>query len=89
MEAFMDGEIEYFVAAPASDDDAVKPLVFCSFSKANRPRAWKSSDLRIQATLPLLAIDESSISKDGGEGHTKAERLIRVSIALRNGDGEE
>eukprot|EP00533_Pseudo-nitzschia_delicatissima_P003670 CAMPEP_0116108408 /NCGR_PEP_ID=MMETSP0327-20121206/16769_1 /TAXON_ID=44447 /ORGANISM="Pseudo-nitzschia delicatissima, Strain B596" /LENGTH=775 /DNA_ID=CAMNT_0003601317 /DNA_START=329 /DNA_END=2656 /DNA_ORIENTATION=- len=84
MEAFMEGKVEYFVAAPASETDEVKPLVFRSFSKLDRPRAWKNCDLRVQTTLPLLGIDESLISKD-----SKTERLVRVSMILKNSDGEE
>ena len=81
MEKFMDGEVEYYV--PAS---ATRPLIFRSFSKADRPKAWKGCDLRIQSTIPVLGIDPS-ISKDA-EGSDKSERLIRVSMALRDSDGD-
>lgn len=92
MEKFMDGEVEYFVPAPAVGEDnpetsAIKPLVFRSFSKADRPKAWKGCDLRIQSTIPVLGIDPS-ISKDA-EGSSESERLIRVSMALRSSDGDE
>ena len=97
MDAFMNGEVEYFIAAPAfqqenSESFAVRPLVFRSFSKSDRPRAWKNCDLRIQTTLPVLGIDDSSISKDGdfsGEGSNTSERLIRISMKLRNSNSEE
>ena len=86
MENFMSGEVEYFVSAPVD-----RPLVFRSFSKADRPRAWKGCDLRIQTTIPVLGVD-SSVSKDdhsgGREGSDKSERLIRVSMKLRSSDGE-
>ena len=91
MEKFMDGEVEYFVPTPAVGEDSpetstIKPLVFRSFSKADRPKAWKGCDLRIQSTIPVLGIDPS-ISKDA-EGSSKSERLIRVSMTLR-ADGDE
>lgn len=93
----MDGKVEYFVAAPAvrnksSETFAVMPLVFRSFSKSDRPRAWKSCDLRIQSTLPVLGIDDSSISKgdySSEDGSSKSERLVRVSMVLTTSyDGE-
>ncbi len=92
MEKFMDGEVEYFVSAPAIGEEnsgtcATRPLVFRSFSKADRPKAWKGCDLRIQSTIPVLGIDPS-IPKDA-EGSDKSECLIRVSMALRNSDGDE
>jgi hypothetical protein len=89
METFMDGKVEYFVQATA------RPLVFRRFSKTDRPKAWKNCDLRIQSTLPVLGIDDSSIGSESklehseSERYTNSERLIRVSMALRNRDGEE
>ena len=98
MESFMDGEVEYFVAAPVfwekvSETFVVRPLVFRNFSKSNRPRAWKNCDLRIQSTLPVLGIaDDSSIRKedhsDGNES-VNPDRIVRVSMALKSCDGEE
>ncbi len=91
MEAFMDGKVEYFVAASAAAIDAVKPLVFRSFSKVDRPKAWKNCDLRIQTTLPLLGVDDSNVSKDDNstrECSDKMEHLIRVSMALKNCDDD-
>ena len=92
MEAFMEGEVEYFVTASVTGTDAVQPLVFRSFSKADRPKAWKNCDLRIQTTLPLLGVDDSKVSnndKATGEGFDKTEHLIRVSMALKQCDDEE
>jgi hypothetical protein len=89
MEVFMDGKIEYFVEATA------RPLVFRRFSKTDRPKAWKNCDLRIQSTLPVLGIDDTSIGNGSklehseSESCTNSEHLIRVSMALRNRDGDE
>ena len=85
MEGFLDGRVEYFLSAPTFLDESSnsfipKPLVFRTFSKTNRPRAWKSCDLRIQSTLPVLGINDSN----GGGSDNAPQRLIRVSMALRN-----
>ena len=47
MDTFMDGNVEYFVTMPTRFDKEngnfiPTPLVFRKFSKADRPRAWKS-----------------------------------------------
>jgi tRNA(Ile)-lysidine synthetase-like protein len=88
MEGFMDGKMEYFIEAPIWTDTEtgfsfLKPLVFCQCSKDNRPPGWKNSDLRIQATLPLLCNNdfsrhEESSGKDQGNQTT----LVRVSLEL-------
>jgi len=99
MEDFMDGTVEYYVEAPiyrknnnsAPQGFLPKPLVFRTFSKTDRPKAWKNCDLRIQSTLPVLGIDESSIgSESKHEGNTDTpDCLIKVSMVLGNrGDGE-
>jgi hypothetical protein len=98
MESFMDGTIEYFIAAPAYREEASgtlvpRPLVFRSFSKSDRPRAWKNCDLRIQTTLPVLGVNNSANSKtehsDDKAQYINSECLIRVSITLTERDAEE
>ena len=97
MESFMNGEIEYFLMAPAvckEDTKTIvaKSLVFRKFSKTDRPRAWKNCDMRIQSTLPILGIDNSSrleVEKRDNEGYNISEVLIRVSIALHNSNSDE
>ena len=56
MEEFMRGHFSYFLALP--DDTPIEKLdIFTdgAFSKATRPAAWKSVDLKIESTLPLIA----------------------------------
>jgi len=101
MDAFMEGNVEYFITAPTRFDkesgNAIPiPLVFRQFSKADRPRAWKSCDLRIQSTLPVLGNDKDMVGSGlieevevNGEKQTHTERLIRVSISLMDHGGEE
>ena len=62
-EAFMSGKIKYFMEA-ALHDSVVRPLVFVSeFAKQSRPQAWKRTDMKIQATLPLLGNDKEGIDE--------------------------
>ena len=49
----MAGKIEYYLKVPKSKPS---PLIFAAeYSKESRPRAWKSTDIKLQQTLPLLA----------------------------------
>ena len=76
MSHFMNGVLEYTVEVPSLEVNGTfvpRPLVFCRFSKASRPPAWrnKGSDetlyLKVQETLPLLgnnvAVQASIASK--------------------------
>lgn len=60
MEHFMDGFIEYYMQVPSFTDSITQqncpiPLVIVSdFTSGSRPLAWKSSDMKIQSTLPIL-----------------------------------
>lgn len=91
MEAFMEGNIEYYIEAPTWYVDGgfqPRPLVFCVFKKADRPMAWKNSDLKIQTTLPLVGNDsiatgalQSPQTHDGDQNPT---RLVRVVIRLQS-----
>ena len=90
MEAFMEGNIEYYVESPTWYVDGnfqPRPLAFCVFKKADRPMAWKSTDLKIQSTVPLVGNDSVAIgalktpqSRDGKPNPT---RLVRVIVRLQ------
>lgn len=89
MEAFMEGNIEYYIETPTWYVDGnfqPRPLVFCVFKKANRPVAWKNADLRIQSTLPLVGNDSVAVgaleSPKTHDGKANPTRLVRVSIRL-------
>lgn len=101
MGSLMEGKIEYYVEAPTMFDDecrqfAPRPLVFRKFTKADRPHAWKHSDLKVQTTLPLLGNDEVAntmmketsdvgLARDGNGGSSKQSStcLIRISLDLQ------
>lgn len=91
MEAFMEGKIEYYIESPTWYADAAfhtRPLVFCAFKNADRPLAWKNSDLKVQSTLPLVGNDSIATGalqnpqSHGGEQNPR--RLVRVVIRLQS-----
>jgi len=90
MEAFMEGNIEYYVESPTWRIDCKfqpRPLVFCVFKKADRPMAWKNSNLKIQSTLPLVGNDAIATgalqTPQTYEGKPNPTRLVRVVIRLQ------
>lgn len=90
MEAFMEGNIEYYVESPTWRIDCKfqpRPLVFCVFKKADRPMAWKNSNLKIQSTLPLVGNDAIATgalqTPQTYEGKQNPTRLVRVVIRLQ------
>ena len=97
MDEFMEGKIEYYLSVPTTLDDNIyvpQPLIlFPEFSKTSRPASWKSADLKIQSTLPLLGIDEHTTEKNEKEDLVKSLatfdspedhpiRLVRVTLRL-------
>lgn len=78
-EALMNGNIVYFMKAPLCELVA-RPLVFVSeFGKQSRPLAWKSTDMRLQSTLPLLGNDEQGVHLLAG-GAISA--MVKVHLRL-------
>lgn len=84
----MTGRIEYFVPATTTHNDEKnryktfpRPLRFGEYSKNNRPQAWKNVDLRIQSTLPLLAVSDDDQASD--EDRDDESCLIRVRLEVR------
>ena len=62
MEAFMGGYIRYYVKVALKEDSPMPPsLSFPDmFIKIGRCKAWKNSDLKIEATLPLVGPDATA-----------------------------
>ena len=102
MDLFMEGKIDYYVEVPTwqSNDGTfeARPLVFTNFTKANRPKAWKSTDVRLQETLPLLGNDDMALQalKDPhGWGTTHMDEngadvpnpVLLVHVTLQINDG--
>jgi len=92
----MNGVIEYMVEVPTwevNGDFVSRPLVFCHFTKASRPAAWKNkgSDenlyLKVQETLPLLGNDEVAhgitTSSRPGNGTSDTEKRESNHISIR------
>ena len=88
MEAFMEGEYEYWLELPppqnsvhndnslidknrALDTDQTQ-LIFTTFVKRTRPKAWKGIDPKLQDSLPLLGYPVST-TENGNQtnGNTK------------------
>lgn len=95
MGALMEGRIDYYLECPCISGGAnsdqfrlTRPLVFREFRRVDRPIAWKSADLRIQSTLPILG--NQSSDDDGtdcdlsGACGKEGMAVVRVSILLRN-----
>ncbi|GKY95694.1 hypothetical protein MPSEU_000530300 [Mayamaea pseudoterrestris] len=61
MDDLMNGRISYCLQARTWSDElgqrVIRPLVFQRFTKATRPEAWKSTEVKIQETLPLAGAD--------------------------------
>jgi tRNA(Ile)-lysidine synthetase-like protein len=96
MEDFMGGSIEYYLLAPTwwqteSESFGPRPLVFTKFTKASRPKAWKSIDMKIQDILPLIGNDDEAtnalqdpfgcgaVNEDGA---INPEVLVKVTLRL-------
>ena len=100
MSYFMKGVIEYMVEVPTLEVNGTfvpRPLVFCRFTKASRPAAWKNkgSDenlyLKVQETLPLLGNNEavqSAVDKLRGEAKSWTKLMVRVTLKIDRSQGE-
>jgi len=64
MAEFMRGDFSYFLALPDATLEKLDVFAGGGFTKATRPAAWKSVDLKIESTLPLIAkFPKEDISK--------------------------
>ena len=95
MEAFMEGEYEYWLEIPPtiglvnnSNDSSDKlqsvdinqpRLVFTTFVKRTRPKAWKGIDPKMQHSLPLLGYAATA------EHENETDSNINEKYRLRNG----
>mmetsp|Transcript_35266 Transcript_35266/g.77296 ORF Transcript_35266/g.77296 Transcript_35266/m.77296 type:complete len:970 (-) Transcript_35266:1260-4169(-) len=85
MEAFMSGHIRYYVKAPINLSASPPRLVFPDkFTKIGRPKAWKSSDLKIERTLPLVGADATAedfaMLRDVSDGYGDTWCLVCVTL---------
>jgi hypothetical protein len=96
MEQLMQGSINYHLQLPVcSKGSSPNPLVFVKgYTKPTRPAAWKSLDLKIEQTLPLLGIDHSRTdnlpSNDSLKfGDTWVLGLVKLDLNRKNGDASK
>jgi tRNA(Ile)-lysidine synthetase-like protein len=89
LEDLMKGSVTYYIAAPITDGETLpSPLVHFEggFTKPSRPTAWKGFDLKFEATLPLLGIDQSKLDNNplsfADEDYGKTWTLVKVHLAL-------
>ena len=94
LEQLMQGSIEYHLQLPICDkSSSPNPLVFVrGYTKPTRPAAWKSLDLKIEQTLPLLDIDHSrtdNTPSNDAVQYNKTWVLGKVKLTLKTKCGEE
>lgn len=87
MNDFLKGRFDYYLNVPAvrdGNDFKPKPLVFRTFKKSTRPRAWKGVDVKIQETLPLLGHDDSleSAEKEVATDEVSPQYLVKISYRM-------
>jgi hypothetical protein len=85
MDKLMGGVIEYYLEAPHNtnpNEERSQPanLIFDEFTKATRPSAWKNTDLKLQSTLPILAVDKRLEKIAGSDDPPKS--LVKVTLQL-------
>lgn len=87
MEEFMEGSIEYFLSVPTwqvNNTYEPRPLVYTSFLKETRPKAWKNIDMKIQDVLPLVGNDEQALRALKDRGSSNPVYLAKVILRLAN-----
>jgi hypothetical protein len=94
MDHFMTGSLEYYLEVACTPTASLSgasellhyvpiPLVFeAKFRKSTRPPAWKNTDEKIQDTLPLLSVPESSLENKAEEAVAAQSTLVVVRVTL-------
>jgi len=83
MDHLLDGSFSYHLCVPVQKDGLGTdlpslPLVFRKYKKADRPRAWKGVDMKIQETLPILGCDDSSETTNKDQGGNNHFLLVKI-----------
>ena len=80
----MTGGIQYYMKVPIIGGGSPCPLARISgFTKPTRPAAWKAVDLKVESTLPLLGVDESTVDETNGpQQFGKTWTIVRVRLLL-------
>jgi len=87
----MEGYIEYTVTVPLrslQETDDLKLVIVKDFTQRSRPMAWKNTDLKVQATLPILGNDTESLSRlsvmeESQHNNPHCVALVKVVLRLR------
>ena len=92
LESFMTGSITYCIRVPFYDSTGTGELRICplefpqNFTKRNRPAAWKSSDLKLESTLPLPCVNMSFLGAEAEDltdmGYGKKWVLVRITLVI-------
>lgn len=76
---FMGGNISYYLKVPLKNSGGIPQLsIVDHFSKSNRPKAWKATDMKIENTVPILGLDLS----DGIECDFQCSSTVIVKVTL-------
>lgn len=88
MDALMNGLVEYYLEVPGTSSNGQStpqptPLKFGDFTKSSRPSAWKKTDLKLQSTLPVLAVDHSAEKEVSGKDDDSQTTSFLVKVRLK------
>lgn len=92
MTQFMEGFVEYYLEAPAVQEERAEnqnvlsslKLVFSPpFRKDTRPPAWKNADEKIQDILPILGLSEESLHEMRNPTSDNPLAVVRVTLDRR------
>jgi tRNA(Ile)-lysidine synthetase-like protein len=85
MEYLMQGSIAYHLKLPKqlAVNEAFQSLIFCEmFTKRNRPAAWTSTDIKVQAILPLLVASPRAFLVSAENTSFDSHNVIRITMKL-------
>jgi tRNA(Ile)-lysidine synthetase-like protein len=83
IEAFMTGNVVYYVKVTQTSAGQVFPLEFTTFNKHSRPFAWKNIDAKIEQHLPLLGTSPHSTTDCERQQESKV-MLAKVTLRSEN-----
>ena len=76
----MSGNLEYCINVPKLDGQDPLPLeIVDGFTRQSRPPSWKSMDLKVQSTLPLLGHGKEALA----DWVTEATPTVMATVSLK------
>jgi hypothetical protein len=93
MSHLMNGVVEYMLEVSTWEVNGAlvpRPLVFCRFSKASRPPAWKNkgSDESLYLNEAVQVAVDSCHDQSRGEGKSTRKQIVRVTLNLERSQGK-